>query len=112
MGEIFRAASGLPDQVLAELRTGGVAQDMGFINVHEVLDAVLDAFYENNLLEVFVMGPGANMPVFTRHPSHVEFQTWREEIASYRQQSIDRLQTRERVRRAVAKSKRLSKSTA
>ena len=111
-GEIFRAAAGLPDEALEELRAGGVAKDMVFINVHDVLDAVLDAFYENDFLEKFVMGPGANMPVFTWHPRHPEFQAWREEIARYRQQSIDRVKTRERVRQAVTKLERTPKLTA
>jgi hypothetical protein len=107
-----RVAAGLPDQALEELRKNGAALDMVFINVHEVLNAVRDAFYENDLLEVFVIGPGSNIPFFARHPGHTECQSWRESVARYRQQSIDRLKTRERVRQAVTKLKRTSKSTA
>jgi hypothetical protein len=109
-GEIFRAAAGLPDQALEKLRKGGAPLDMVFVNVHDVLHEVREAFYENDLLEKFVVGPGANMPLFTRHSGHAEFQTWREEIVRYCQQSVDRVKTRECVRRAVTKKlKRPSK---
>ncbi|HEY2528340.1 MAG TPA: hypothetical protein VGJ20_10400 [Xanthobacteraceae bacterium] len=97
--EMFRTAAGLPDEALEDLRQGGPATDMVFVNVHDALHAVRDAFYENDLLEEFVVGPGANMPIFTRHPkSKAEFDAWREEIRQYREQSIDRLKTRERAR--------------
>jgi hypothetical protein len=113
-GESFRAAAGLPDEALAALRQAGPPADIVLINIHEVLDVVRDAFYENGLLEKFVVGPGANMPLFTRPRSHPEFPEWRAEIERYRQQSIDRVKTRERVRRersraahqAVAKMQR------
>jgi hypothetical protein len=97
--EIFRAAAGLPDEALETLREDGAAQDMVFINIHHVLDGARDAFFENNLLDEFVVGPGSNMPIFTLHPKHPQFQAWREEISRYRQQSIDRVKMRERVRR-------------
>ena len=56
----------IPDQAMQELRQVGPAADMVFLNIHDVLHVVLDAFYENDLLEEFVVGPGSNMPVFTR----------------------------------------------
>jgi hypothetical protein len=105
-GESFRAAAGLPDQVLEELRKAGPAADMVFVNMHNVLNVVRDAFYENGLLEKYVIGPGANMPMFTRTRSHPEFPEWRAEIERYRQQSIDRVKTRERVRRERARAAR------
>src|SRR5262249_933288 len=105
-GESFRAATGLPDQAMQELRQVGPAADMVFLNIHDVLHVVLDAFYENDLLEEFVVGPGSNMPVFTRPRSHAEFPQWRAEIERYRQQSIDRVKTRERVRRGRSRAAR------
>jgi hypothetical protein len=105
-GESFRAAAGLPDEALAELRQAGPAADMVLVNIHEVLDVVRDAFYENDLLEQFVVGPGSNMPLFTRPRSHPEFPEWRAEIERYRQQSIDRVKTRERVRRERSRAVR------
>jgi hypothetical protein len=97
--QVFRAAAGLADQALEELRQAGTATDIVFVNVHDVLSVVRDAFHENDLLEKFVVGPGANMPLFTRPRSHPDFPEWRAEIERYRQQSIDRVKTRERVRR-------------
>ena len=97
--EVLRAAAGLPDEALEILRKDGAAQDMVFINMHLVLDGARDAFYENGLLDEFLVGPGSNMPIFTLHPRHPQFQAWREEIARHRQQSIDRVKMRERVRR-------------
>ena len=90
-GEVFRAAAGLPDQALEELRQAGPVGDMVFVNIHDVLHVVVDAFYQNGLLDSVMM--------FTRPRSHPEFPEWRAEIERYRQQSIDRLKTRERVRR-------------
>jgi hypothetical protein len=101
-GEAFRTAAGLPDQVLEELRKAGAAGDMTFINIHDVLSVVIDAFYENDLLEKFVVAPGP----FTRPRSHPEFPEWRAEIERYRQQSIDRVKTRERVRRERGRAAR------
>src|SRR5215831_9958420 len=89
--EVFRTAAGLPDEALEELRRAGAAGDMTFINIHDVLDVVLDAFYENELLESVMM--------FTRPRRHPEFPEWRGEIERYRQQSIDRVKTRGRMRR-------------
>ena len=106
-GESFRAAAGLPDQAMQELRQVAPAGDMVFVNIHDVLNVVLDAFHENDLLEEFVVGPGSNMPVFTRPRSHPEeFAEWRTEIERYRQQSIDRVKTRERVRRKRSRAVR------
>ena len=98
--ETFRAAAGLSNQAMEELRTGPAA-DMVFVNIHDVLNLVLDAFYENDLLEKFVVGPASasHMKVFTRPRSHCEFPEWRAEIERYRQQSIDRVKTREQLRR-------------
>jgi hypothetical protein len=90
-GESFRAAAGLPDEALQELRAAGPAADMVFINIDDVLEVVLDAFYETGLAESVMR--------FTRPRSHPEFPEWRAEIERYRQQSIDRVKTRERVRR-------------
>jgi hypothetical protein len=97
--EVFRVAAGLADQALEELRQAGPAADIVFVNIHDIRSVVLDAFYENDLLEKFVVGPGFHMPAFTRPRSHHEFPEWRAEIERYRQQSIDRVNTRERVRR-------------
>jgi hypothetical protein len=91
-GEVFRAAAGLPDQALEELRWADpVAGDIVLVNIYDVLGVVVAAFHENGLLESVMM--------FTRPRWHPEFPEWRAEIERYRQQSIDRLKTRERVRR-------------
>jgi hypothetical protein len=105
-GESFRTAAGLPDQAVEKLRQAGAAADMVLVNIHDVLNVVRDAFYENDLLEKFVVGPGSNMPMFTRPRSHPEFPEWRAEIERYRQQSIDRVKTRERVRRERSRAAR------
>jgi hypothetical protein len=104
--EVFRAAAGLADQALRDLRRTEPAADMVFVNIHDVLDVVRGAFHENDLLEKLVVGPGANMPLFTRPRSHPEFPEWRAEIERYRQQSIDRVKTRERVRRERSRAVR------
>src|SRR5262249_46649666 len=44
--EAFRAAAGLADQALEELRQACPAADIVFINVHNVLSVVHEAFYE------------------------------------------------------------------
>jgi hypothetical protein len=95
---VFRAAAGLPDQALEELHQAGPVADMVFVNIHDVLQVVLDAFYEKGLLE--------SVNMFTRPRSHPEFPEWRAEIERYRQQSIDRVKTRERVRRERSRATR------
>jgi hypothetical protein len=102
-----RVAAGLSDAALEELRKAGPVTDIVLINIHSLVDAVYEAFYQAGLGELAnqVRNP------FTRPAGHTEFQAWREDIARHCQQSIDRVKAGARVRRAVSRSKR-AKATA
>jgi hypothetical protein len=97
-GETFHAAAGLPDEVLKELRQANPTADVVLINIHAVLSAVVAAFHEHDLL--------GQVSMFTRPRSHPEFPEWWAEIERYRQQSLDRVKTRVRVRRERARATR------
>jgi hypothetical protein len=97
-GETFRAAAGLADEALAKLRQADPTADVVLINIHAVLGAVVDAFHEHDLL--------GQVSMFTRPRSHPEFPEWWAEIERYRQQSLDRVKTRVRVRRERARATR------
>jgi hypothetical protein len=99
--ETHHAAQGHPDEALAELVKAlgeQPASDMVFVRIPDVLTDTLEAFRENGLLDWLMEG---EPDLFTRPRGHPEFPEWRAEIERLRQQSIDRLRTRDRVKRAV-----------
>jgi len=104
--ESFHVAQGLPAEAMAALNKAlgeKPAADMVFIRILDVLNDTFDAFEETGLFEWLMEG---KPDVFTRPRSHAEFPEWRAEIERVRQQSVDRLKMRDRVKRAVRQAKR------
>jgi hypothetical protein len=98
--DVFHIAVGLPEEAIEALRKslgGKQPVDMVFIRIADVLSDTLDAFQENGLVEWLSGEKGADF--FTRPRGHREFPEWWAEIERLRQQSIDRLKTRVRVKR-------------
>jgi hypothetical protein len=93
--ESFYVVQGLRDEAMAALDEKPAA-DMVFVRIADVLNDTLDAFEEAGLLNWLMDG---KPDVFTRPRSHPEFPEWRAEIERVRQQSVDRLKTRDRVKR-------------
>jgi hypothetical protein len=97
--ETYHAAQGLPEEALAALGEAmgeKPAADMVFVRIPDVLSDTLDAFKKTGLFEWLMEG---EPEPFTRRREHPEFAEWRAEIERLRQQSIDRLKTRDRVKR-------------